>query len=142
MKQKVGMLLSMLFYVLGFIFLFSQNVYGYIDPSVMTYAIQAIAGVFIALGAVVGIYFRKMKKKVNDKLGIDENKNKEIENDEIIIKDEITEIKIDELSMIPKEDYIVSVSKSGYIKKISIKSYNQNKEIDFGIKEGDYLIGL
>ncbi len=59
-----------------------------------------------------------------------------------IIKDEITEIKIDELSMIPKEDYIVSVSKSGYIKKISIKSYNQNKEIDFGIKEGDYLIGL
>ena len=36
-----------------------------------------------------------------------------------IIKDEITEIKIDELSMIPKEDFIVSVSKSGYIKKLS-----------------------
>ena len=88
MKQKVGILLSILFYVLGFIFLFSQDVYGYIDPSVMTYAIQAIAGVFIALGAVVGIYFRKMKKKVNDKLGIDENKNKEIEKDEIIVKDE------------------------------------------------------
>ena len=35
-----------------------------------------------------------------------------------IIKDEITEIKIDELSMIPKEDFIVSVSKSGYIKKV------------------------
>ena len=41
-----------------------------------------------------------------------------------IIKDEITEIKIDELSMIPKEDFIVSVSKSGYIKKLSIKVYN------------------
>ena len=38
-----------------------------------------------------------------------------------IIKDEITEIKIDELSMIPKEDFIVSVSKSGYIKKLSVK---------------------
>lgn len=59
-----------------------------------------------------------------------------------IIKDEITEIKIDELSMIPKEDYIVSVSKSGYIKKLSIKSYNQNNDTDFALKENDYLIGL
>ena len=55
----------------------------YIDPSVVTYLIQAVAGVVIAVGAVVGIYFRKAKKKVNDKLGIDENKNKEVENDEI-----------------------------------------------------------
>jgi len=59
-----------------------------------------------------------------------------------IIKDEITEIKIDELSMIPKEDFIVSISRSGYIKKMSIKSYNQSKEGEFGLKEGDYLIGL
>ncbi len=59
-----------------------------------------------------------------------------------IIKDEITEIKIDELSMIPKEDFIVSVSRSGYIKKISIKSYNQSKDSEFGQKTGDYTIGL
>lgn len=59
-----------------------------------------------------------------------------------IIKDEITEIKIDELSMIPKEDFIVSVSRSGYIKKISIKSYNSSKDTEFGLKEGDYCIGL
>lgn len=59
-----------------------------------------------------------------------------------IIKDEITEIKIDELSMVPKEDFIVSVSKSGYIKKLSIKAYNQNNETDYGLKENDYLIGL
>lgn len=59
-----------------------------------------------------------------------------------IIKDEITEIKIDELSMIPKEDYIVSVSKSGYIKKLSIKVYNSNNETDYVLKEKDYLIGL
>ena len=55
----------------------------YIDPSVVTYLIQAVAGVVIAIGAAVGIYFRKAKKKVNDKLGIDENKNKEVETDEI-----------------------------------------------------------
>lgn len=59
---------------------------GYIDPSVMTYAIQAIAGVVIAIGAVAGIYWRKAKKKVNEKLGIDENKNKEVESDDIIVK--------------------------------------------------------
>ena len=55
----------------------------YIDPSVVTYLVQAVAGVVIAVGAAVGIYFRKAKKKVNDKLGIDENKNKEVETDEI-----------------------------------------------------------
>lgn len=59
-----------------------------------------------------------------------------------IIRDEITEIKIDELSMIPKEDFIVSVSACGYIKKISIKSYNSSKDTEFGLKEGDYTIGL
>ncbi len=60
----------------------------YIDPSVMTYAIQAVAGIAIALGATIGIVIRKAKKKVNDKLGIDENKNKEVESDEIVVKTE------------------------------------------------------
>lgn len=59
---------------------------GYIDPSVMTYAIQAIAGIVIAVGAVFAVYFRKAKKKISNKLGIDENKNKEVEDDEIIVK--------------------------------------------------------
>ena len=59
---------------------------GYIDPSVMTYAIQAIAGIAIAIGAAFGIYFRKAKKKINKKLNIDENKNKEVESDEIVVK--------------------------------------------------------
>lgn len=57
---------------------------GYIDPSVMTYAIQAGAGIAIAVGAFIGLYFRKAKKKVAKKLNIDENKNKKVESDEII----------------------------------------------------------
>lgn len=64
---------------------------GYIDPSVMTYAIQIGAGVVIALGAFIGIKFRKAKKKVNEKLGIDENRNKEVESDDIF--EEIAEEK-------------------------------------------------
>ena len=62
--------------------------FGYIDPSVMTYAIQAGAGVVIAIGAFLGLYFKQTKKKVNKKLGIDENRNKEVESDEIEIKKE------------------------------------------------------
>ena len=45
--------------------LLNLNVAGYIDPSVMTYAIQAIAGVIIAVGAFLGIYLRKAKKKLS-----------------------------------------------------------------------------
>jgi hypothetical protein len=62
--------------------------FGYIDPSVMTYAIQAGAGILIALGAFLGLYFRKAKKKINKKLNIDENKNKEVESDDIDIDEE------------------------------------------------------
>lgn len=61
--------------------IFSTNIGGYLDPSVMTYAIQVVAGVVVAAGAVVGIYWRKAKKKVQDKLGIDENAKKEVEED-------------------------------------------------------------
>ncbi len=63
---------------------FGVNAKAYIDPSVMTYVIQAIAGVVIAIGAAVGIYWRKAKKKVQDKLGIDETR--EQESDDIVVK--------------------------------------------------------
>jgi hypothetical protein len=68
--------------------LFGANGEAYIDPSVMTYIIQAVAGIIIAVGAVVGIYWRKARKKVNDTLGIDENRNKEVEADELIVNAE------------------------------------------------------
>lgn len=54
---------------------------AYIDPSVATYAVQTIAGVVVAVGAVAGIMLRKFKRVLHDKLGIDENANKEVEPD-------------------------------------------------------------
>ena len=75
-------------YLAGFMMLSEMVSYAYIDPSVTTYAIQMIAGVVIAVGAVAGIYWRKAKKKINSKLGIDENRNNTIEEDVIEIKDE------------------------------------------------------
>lgn len=62
---------------------FGVNGQAYVDPSVMTYVIQAVAGVVVAVGAVAGIYWRKAKKKMSETLGIDENKNKEVESDDI-----------------------------------------------------------
>lgn len=62
----------------------------YIDPSVTTYVIQAVAGIVIAGGAVISVAVRKTKKKINTTLNIDEDKNKEIE-DEIEEIDEIVD---------------------------------------------------
>lgn len=57
------------------------------------------------------------------------------------IKDEITEIKIDTQAMIPKEDVIVLVTKDGYIKRTSSRSYAASEESDLTIKENDYVLG-
>lgn len=76
-------ILSLSYFTLCFVLLFSQSALAYLDPSVTTYAIQAVAGIAIAIGAVVGIYWRKAKKKVSNKLGIDENAQKEVESDDI-----------------------------------------------------------
>lgn len=58
------------------------------------------------------------------------------------IKDEITEIKIDSTAMIPKEDVVVLVTKDGYIKRTSFRSYTASNPEDITIKENDYIIGL
>lgn len=69
-------------YLFFFMALFlSGHASAYLDPSVMTYAIQVVAGIAVALAAVVGVWWRKAKRKVQDKLGIDENAKKEVEED-------------------------------------------------------------
>ena len=85
MKKIFLKTIIVMFFVINFGILFSINAMAYIDPSVMTYAIQAIAGIAIAIGAVIGVYWRNAKRKINKKLGVDENKNKEVESDNIVI---------------------------------------------------------
>ncbi len=58
------------------------------------------------------------------------------------IKDEITEIKIDTTAMIPKEDVVVLITKDGYIKRTSFRSYTASNPEDITIKENDYIIGI
>ena len=58
------------------------------------------------------------------------------------IKDQITEIKIDTTAMIQKEDVVVLVTKDGYIKRTSFRSYTASNPEDITIKENDYIIGI
>lgn len=55
------------------------------------------------------------------------------------IRDEVEEIKIDTVSMIPKEDVVVIVTKEGYVKRVSLRSYDKDSETI--VKDGDYVIG-
>ena len=68
-----------LYLAVCFLLMFSTSASAYIDPSTTTYIIQAVAGIAVAVGAFVTIYWRKAKKKVQDKLHIDGNSKKEVE---------------------------------------------------------------
>lgn len=71
----------------------TANANAYLDPSVMTYTIQVVAGVAVAAAAVAGVAWRKAKKKVQNKLGIDENAKKEVEEDVVEFRPEQEEQK-------------------------------------------------
>ena len=76
--KKLSKIAQVTFFAAAFAVLFSGTADAYIDPSVMNYAIQAVAG-------AAGIYWRKAKKKIDKSLGIDENRNKEVESDDIML---------------------------------------------------------
>lgn len=56
------------------------------------------------------------------------------------IEAEITEIKIDKEVMVPSETVIMSVTKHGYIKRTSLRSFNASGAEEVGVKEGDELL--
>ena len=58
------------------------------------------------------------------------------------IKEEITDIKIDSTEMIAKEDVIVALTKDGYIKRTSQRSYSSSNNETPQLKDGDYIIGM
>lgn len=76
------------FLALGVVVALSTTSFAYLDPSVMTYIIQAVAGVVVAVGAIAGVAWRRAKKKINKTLKTDENAHKEVEEDVKIIDTE------------------------------------------------------
>ena len=96
--------------------------------NIMVKGLEAILNNDEVLKSVMKEELRKIKKEyaVNRKTDI---------------KEEITELKIDASVMIPQEDVVVCVTKDGYVKRTSIRSYQSSVDSAINIKEGDYVIG-
>ena len=58
-----------------------------------------------------------------------------------VIEENIEEIVIDKTAMISHEDVMVTISRDGYAKRVSLRSYGAAGEAMTGIKEGDELLG-
>ena len=92
-------------------------------------------------------YFREILASEEKLMGVIKDKLRSIKKEfadprRTTIKDEVSEIKIDTLDMISKEDFIVCVSNNGYVKKVSLKSYNMTNNEYPGVRENDYIEGF
>ena len=73
------------FYLICGFFLTLREVHAaYVDPSVLTYAIQAIAGILIALGTMFGLYGRKIRRFL---FGEEESSERDIRSDDLVFHD-------------------------------------------------------
>ena len=77
-------------------------------------------------------YMKDELRKIRNEYGTDRKTE---------IRSEITEINIDPTMMIPKEDVVAVVTKDGYVKRVSLRSYTSSKDEETLVKEGDYVIG-
>ena len=59
-----------------------------------------------------------------------------------VIQEDIETLKIDTSVMIPKDDVIVVITKEGYIKRVSQRSYSSSNEEDTMVKDNDYVLGI
>ena len=64
-KNRKLQILKYLYFSTAFLLFLTRPVQAYIDPSVMTYAIQAISGIAIALGTIFSLIYRKIRRKMN-----------------------------------------------------------------------------
>ena len=60
----------------------------YIDPAATTVLLSSITAIAVACGATFIILWRKLKKGVQKTLHIDENANKDVEEDLVILDEE------------------------------------------------------
>ena len=58
------------------------------------------------------------------------------------VRDEVTEIKLDTIDLIPKENVIVVATNDGYVKRIPLKSYTASSNEPTVLKPGDFIRGF
>ncbi len=80
MKKIIFKVLSFTYFFTCFYSFFTMYAHAYIDPSAVTYVIQAVAAVFIALGAFITIFrhriaqfFKKNKTEQKREIHVDED---------------------------------------------------------------------
>ncbi|MCM1125272.1 MAG: hypothetical protein NC429_02240 [Lachnospiraceae bacterium] len=80
MKKIILKLFSFVYFFTCFYSFFTMYAHAYIDPSAVTYVIQAVAAVFIALGAVLTVFrhriaqfFKKNKETEKREIHVDED---------------------------------------------------------------------
>ena len=57
------------------------------------------------------------------------------------IEKEVQDIVIDKAAMVTSERVVVTCSRDGYVKRVSLRSYNSSSDTSTGLKNGDVLIG-
>lgn len=57
------------------------------------------------------------------------------------IESQIEELIIDEKQMVASEQVMCTISRDGYVKRVSLRSYNASNDVISGCKDGDSLIG-
>ena len=60
MKKVLLGLGKFVYFFTGFYVILTMNVHAYIDPSAVTYGIQAIAAVVVAIGALIAVFRHKI----------------------------------------------------------------------------------
>ncbi|KHE72479.1 DNA topoisomerase IV subunit A [Halobacillus sp. BBL2006] len=58
------------------------------------------------------------------------------------IEEKVEELKVDLEVTVASEDVLVSVTKDGYVKRTSLRSYAASNGTDFALKDGDHLLRL
>ena len=58
--NKVFSVVKFTYFYVASLFLFSTVAFAYIDPSAVTYVIQAVAGAVIAIGALITVFRHKI----------------------------------------------------------------------------------
>ncbi len=79
MKKGLSKLVKFAYFFVCGWYLFTLPVHAYIDPSAVTYIIQAVAGALIALGAVLTIFRHKIFAFFKKNKKADESEKSSIE---------------------------------------------------------------
>ena len=83
MGNIVGKVIKYIYFSIAFMLMMVKTVHAYLDPTVVTYVIQIIAGFAVGVGVFAGTYLKRILRKISPDVG----KAQASENQEIIIRD-------------------------------------------------------